>query len=48
MIAADEASSQAFSMPKATIGRDSAVDHVVHVDEIAKLLADIVGAPRLR
>jgi two-component system chemotaxis response regulator CheB len=46
VIAADEASSQEFSMPQATIGRDDAVDHVVHVDEIAKLLEDVVGQPR--
>lgn len=48
VIAADEASSQEFSMPKATIGRDSAVDYVVHVDEIAKLLEDLAGAARQR
>jgi two-component system chemotaxis response regulator CheB len=46
VIAADEASSQEFSMPRATIGRDNAVDHVAHVDEIAKLLEDIAGSPK--
>lgn len=43
VIAADEASSQEFSMPAATIGRDDAVDHVVHVDHIANLLEQLVG-----
>jgi two-component system, chemotaxis family, protein-glutamate methylesterase/glutaminase len=41
VIAADEASSKEFSMPSATIGRHDAVDHVVHVDEIAALLESI-------
>jgi two-component system, chemotaxis family, protein-glutamate methylesterase/glutaminase len=44
VIAADEASSKEFSMPSATIGRDDAVDHVVHVDDIANLLERLVGA----
>ncbi len=43
VIAADETSSQEFSMPAATIGRDDAVDHVVHVDEIAELLETLAG-----
>jgi two-component system chemotaxis response regulator CheB len=43
VIAADEASSQEFAMPQATIGRKDAADHVVHVDEIAGLLQEIVG-----
>jgi two-component system, chemotaxis family, protein-glutamate methylesterase/glutaminase len=41
VIAADEASSKEFSMPSATIGRSDAVDHVVHVDDIAALLESI-------
>ena len=41
VIAADETSSKEFSMPSATIGRHDAVDHVVHVDEIAALLESI-------
>lgn len=42
VIAADEASSQQFSMPKATIGRDDATDHICHVDDIAELLTMLV------
>lgn len=44
VIAADEASSQEFSMPAATIGRDDAADHVVHVDGIATLLEELIGS----
>jgi two-component system chemotaxis response regulator CheB len=44
VIAADEASSQQFSMPEATIGRENAVDHVVHVDDIAAKLEELVAA----
>ncbi len=45
VIAADKASSQEFDMPEATIGRDDAVDHVVHVDGIANLLQTVVCSP---
>ena len=44
VIAANQASSKEFSMPEATIGRDDAVDHVLHVDRIAGVLATIVGS----
>lgn len=44
VIAADEASSREFAMPSATIGRDDAVDHVLHVDDIAGTLQSIVSA----
>lgn len=43
VVAADEASSKEFSMPAAAIARDDAVDHVVHVDQIAKLLEELAG-----
>jgi two-component system, chemotaxis family, protein-glutamate methylesterase/glutaminase len=43
VIAADEASSQQFSMPKAAIGRDDAVDYVLDVDDIAMKLKQLVG-----
>lgn len=43
VIAADEASSAAYDMPKATIGRDGAIDHVAHVDDIGPLLCRLVG-----
>jgi two-component system chemotaxis response regulator CheB len=44
VIASDEASSSRFSMPSATIERDSAIDHVVPLGEIAALLADLCRA----
>lgn len=47
VLASSEASSEVFSMPEATILRDSAVDHVVAVDAIAELLGSIVAAHRL-
>lgn len=46
VLATDEASSEAFSMPSATIDRDHAVDHIVHLDAIAELLVALVSAPR--
>lgn len=47
VLASNEASSEYFSMPEATITRDTAIDQVVALDEIAALLASIVAAPRL-
>jgi two-component system chemotaxis response regulator CheB len=47
VLASDEASSDAFAMPSATIDRDNAVDHVVPLDDIAELLVALVSAPRL-
>ncbi|SRR5216683_6128179 len=44
VIAADEHSSEQFSMPHATIGRADAVDHVAGVDQIAGLLQSLVVA----
>jgi len=41
VIAANEASSEQFSMPKATIGRGDAVDFVLHVDDIAVKLNEL-------
>lgn len=38
VIASDEASSTEFSMPRATIGRDTIVDHTVALDDIPALL----------
>jgi two-component system chemotaxis response regulator CheB len=45
VVATDEASSSSFSMPQAAIARDDAVDHVVPLDDVAALLASLVGAP---
>jgi two-component system chemotaxis response regulator CheB len=42
VIASSEATSARTSMPLATIGRDSAVDHVVALDEIAALLGALL------
>jgi two-component system chemotaxis response regulator CheB len=47
VLASSEASSEAFSMPEATIMRDSAIDHVIAVEAIADLLPSIVAARRL-
>jgi two-component system chemotaxis response regulator CheB len=47
VVATDEASSSSFAMPEAAIGRDDAVDHVVALDDVAALLASLVGAPTL-
>jgi two-component system, chemotaxis family, protein-glutamate methylesterase/glutaminase len=42
VIISDEASSEVFDMPRETAQRDSALDHVVHLDEIAGLLMTLV------
>ncbi len=47
VIASDEASSEVFSMPEATIGRDSAIDSVVPLKNIGALLLDLVNAPTI-
>jgi two-component system chemotaxis response regulator CheB len=47
VLASSEASSEVFSMPEATILRDSAVDHVLAVDAVAALLESIAAAPKL-
>jgi two-component system chemotaxis response regulator CheB len=47
VVATDEASSSSFAMPEAAIGRDDAVDHVVALDDVAALLASLVGARTL-
>lgn len=44
VVATDEATSSSFSMPLATIERDGAIDHVVALDEVAPLLAELVAA----
>ncbi|MEA2169643.1 MAG: two-component system, chemotaxis family, protein-glutamate methylesterase/glutaminase [Solirubrobacteraceae bacterium] len=44
VIATDEASSMMFSMPRATIRRDDAVDHVVALDDVADLLVELTAA----
>ena len=46
VLATDEASSALFSMPRATIERDNAVDHVVPLDELAGVLVELLAAPR--
>jgi two-component system chemotaxis response regulator CheB len=45
VVATDEASSSSFAMPQAAIARDDAVAHVVALDDVAALLASLVGAP---
>ena len=45
VLATDAASSQSFSMPAATIERDSAIDHIVDLDQLAPLLLRLVTAP---
>jgi two-component system, chemotaxis family, protein-glutamate methylesterase/glutaminase len=42
VVASDEASSKSFSMPRATIERDHAVDHVVPLDGIAELIGSLL------
>jgi two-component system, chemotaxis family, protein-glutamate methylesterase/glutaminase len=44
VIASDRASSEPFSMPRATIERDNAIDHVLAVEDIAGELRSIVGS----
>jgi two-component system, chemotaxis family, protein-glutamate methylesterase/glutaminase len=44
VLATDEASSTVFSMPAAAIRRDSAVDHVVALDDVAGLLGTLASA----
>lgn len=43
VIASDQASSKEFSMPAATIGRDSAIDYIVPLDQISELLETLAG-----
>ena len=45
VLASSEASSQHFAMPQATIERDSVIDQVVALDDIAGRLAALVAAP---
>ena len=42
VVATDEATSETYSMPLATIERDDAIDHVVALDEVAPLLCSLV------
>ncbi|HEY4610653.1 MAG TPA: chemotaxis protein CheB, partial [Ilumatobacteraceae bacterium] len=42
VIAADQVSSEQFSMPEATIGRGDVVDFVLHMDHIASKLDELV------
>jgi two-component system chemotaxis response regulator CheB len=44
VLATDEASSQSFAMPSATIGREGTVDHVVDLDALAALLMQLITA----
>jgi two-component system chemotaxis response regulator CheB len=46
VIASDEASSTEFSMPRATIGRDTALNHVVPLDDIPALLVSLAAGPQ--
>jgi two-component system chemotaxis response regulator CheB len=43
VIASDEATSTEYSMPGATIGRDTIVDHAIALDEIAALLLTLTA-----
>jgi two-component system chemotaxis response regulator CheB len=42
VLATDKTSSTAFAMPSATITRDSAIDHVVDLDDVSGLLVRLV------
>ncbi|HST80406.1 MAG TPA: chemotaxis protein CheB [Kineosporiaceae bacterium] len=48
VIASDEASSTEFSMPRATIGRDTGLNHVVALDDIPALLVSLAAAPEVK
>ena len=43
VIASDEATSTEYSMPGATIGRDTIIDHAIALDEIAALLLTLTA-----
>jgi two-component system chemotaxis response regulator CheB len=45
VIAADEATSESFSMPHASITREHVVDHVLPVDEIGPMLVELIAIP---
>jgi two-component system chemotaxis response regulator CheB len=45
VLASDAASSEHFAMPSETIHRDHIIDHVVALDALAPLLAQLVTAP---
>jgi two-component system, chemotaxis family, protein-glutamate methylesterase/glutaminase len=47
VLASSEASSLNFSMPQATIERESAIDRVVALEEVADVVASVVAAPRV-
>jgi two-component system chemotaxis response regulator CheB len=47
VIASDEASSTEFSMPRATIGRDTILDHAVPLDDIPTLLMGLLSTPQV-
>jgi two-component system, chemotaxis family, protein-glutamate methylesterase/glutaminase len=47
VLASNEASSTYFSMPQATIERDSAIDQIVPLEEMASVLTAVVTAPEL-
>jgi two-component system chemotaxis response regulator CheB len=48
VIASDEASSTEFSMPGATIDRDTIIDHVVPLDDITALLVTLTAPDHAR
>lgn len=43
VLATDEASSSSFAMPSATITRDHAIDHIVHLDDLPATLMRLLG-----
>jgi two-component system, chemotaxis family, protein-glutamate methylesterase/glutaminase len=45
VLATDAASSHAFAMPSATIGRDHVTDHIVALDDLPALLITLVTTP---
>jgi two-component system chemotaxis response regulator CheB len=47
VLASDEASSTSYAMPLATIQRDSAINQVAPLSEIADLLVALIRTPRL-
>jgi two-component system chemotaxis response regulator CheB len=45
VVATDEATSDWFSMPQATIERDTVIDHIVRLEDVADLLGSLITSP---
>ena len=44
VVATDEATSDWFSMPQATIERDTVIDHIVRLEDVADLLGSLINS----